>query len=272
MSDQSYLFVDGAYLRQRHADTMLAVFGEAADFDLSNLRQNLLHLRPLGGQDAFHRIFYYDCLHDIPKVGESDEELKSRIEQQRAAFDKIQSLHGFHVRLGSLSGSSRKMRQKEVDILLAVEMLDHAFRKNMTAAALIAGDLDFAPLLDSLVRLGTWVDVLYDPKSIAKGLLASADRGIPLTFHNYYSMCTPDFHLGHALPQEQMPAAWQPADQGFALAREGCLPNGDHVLLYKRDNEGVIYVVHQPPWLLLHNDSTVLENYFTLVHSPIEWI
>lgn len=78
MADQSYLFVDGAYLRQRHSDMMSAVFGKIADFDLSNLRQNLVHLTPLGTRDVFQRVFYYDCLHDIPKVGESDEELKAR--------------------------------------------------------------------------------------------------------------------------------------------------------------------------------------------------
>ncbi len=271
MADQSYLFVDGAYLRQRHSDMMSAVFGKIADFDLSNLRQNLLHLTPLGAQEAFQRVFYYDCLHDIPKVGESDEQLKLRIQEQRAAFDKIQSLHGFHVRLGSLSGSSRKMRQKEVDILLAVEMLDHAFRRNMTSAALIAGDLDFAPLLDSLVRLGTWVDVLYDPRSIAQGLLASADRGIPLTFHHYYNMCQPEFRAGNALPQKQANATWQPVDQGYSLTREGHLPNGDGVGLYERDNGCVIFVNHQPEWLLLHNDRAVLENYFTVTESAIEW-
>jgi uncharacterized LabA/DUF88 family protein len=277
MPDQSYLFVDGAYLRQRHLEVISAVFGKFAEFDLSNLRQNLLHLTPLGAQEAFQRVFYYDCLHDIPKVGESDEQLKSRIQEQRAAFDRIQSLHGFHVRLGSLSGSSRKMRQKEVDILLTVEMLDHAFRRNMTSAALIAGDLDFAPLLDSLVRLGTWVDVLYDPKSIAKGLLASADRGIPFVFGNYYSMCTPEFRSANPLPQRQMVASWQPVDHGFTLTREGHLSNGDAVGLYEPLAGAVgavgclIFVKQDPPWMLLHNDRTVLENYFTAINSIVVW-
>ena len=40
----------------------------------------------------------------------------------------------------------KKLRQKKVDVLLAVEALDHAFRGNMSRAYLIAGDLDFAPL------------------------------------------------------------------------------------------------------------------------------
>jgi uncharacterized LabA/DUF88 family protein len=247
MAEQCYLFIDGAYLRQRHGEMLSRVFGTAAEPDLSNLRQALPWRTPEGTRGQLQRVFYYDCLHDIAKVNETPEQLDARIRDQRAFFDKIQSNHGFHVRLGSLSGSSKKFRQKEVDILLAVEMLDNAFRKNMTSVALIAGDLDFAPLVDSLVRLGTWVDVYHDPKSIAPGLLASADRATPLVFHNYYALCDAEFQSGHPLPQTQMPAAWQPVDRGFALAREGRLPNGDAVGLYKSDAGSVIFVRQQTP-------------------------
>src|SRR5208337_3408836 len=109
----------------------------------------------------------------------------------------------------------------EVDILLAVEMLDHAFRKNMSSAAIVAGDLDFAPLIDSLVRLGTWVDVLYDPRSIASGLLASADRGVQLTFDDYYALCRAEYQNANRVPQKQPNATWRPENEGFSLRRTG---------------------------------------------------
>lgn len=205
-------------------------------------------------------------------MGENDTALRARIQEQTAFFDKIQSLHGFHVRLGSLSGSSRKFRQKEVDILIAVEMLDHAFRKNMSSAALIAGDLDFAPLVDSLVRLGTWVDILYDPKSIAQGLLDSADRGVELAFDDYYALCAPEYRAANPLPQRQPNVTWRPANEGFTLTRTGQLPTGETVQLYERAPGCVLFVDRQPsPWVLLHDNSTVLENYFTVTHSPIHW-
>lgn len=267
MPDQSYLFVDGAYLRQRHAEMMSQVFGSEASLDLAQMRERLRHKL-----QEFHRVFYYDCLHDIPKVGETDEELGVRIQEQKQFFDRVQSLHGFHVRLGSLSGSSRKLRQKEVDILLAVEMLDHAFRKNMSSAALVAGDLDFAPLIDSLVRLGTWVDVLYDPRSIAPGLLASADRGVQLSFDDYYALCTGGYQNANRVPQKQPNATWRPENEGFSLTRTGHMPNGETVRLFERATGCVLFVNHPPSsWLLLHDDRTVLENYFKIVHSSIEW-
>lgn len=55
------------------------------------------------------------------------------------------------------------------------------------------------------------------------------------------------------------------------MTREGRLPNGDGVGLYERDNGCAIFVDQQPAWLLLHNDRAVLENYFTVTESAIEW-
>jgi hypothetical protein len=220
----------------------------------------------------FQRVFYYDCLHDIPRVDETEAELNVRVQEQKAFFDRVQSLPGFHVRLGSLSGSSRKLRQKEVDILLAVEMLEHAFRKNMTSATLLAGDLDFAPLIDSLVRFGTWVDILYDPKSVAPALVASADRGVQIVFDDYHSMCTPTFRAANPLPQTQLNVTWSPEGAGYSLLKSGRTQNGDAVRLYRRGEESVLFVRAQPhQWLMSHNDATVLENYFSVSQGSLDW-
>lgn len=172
MPDHRYLFVDGAYLRTRHADAINSVFGETADLQLADLRT--IFPAPI------QRVFYYDSLHDIPKQNETQEQLTARVEAQQRFFDEIQSYEGFHLRLGSLSGTSRKFRQKEVDILLAVDALDHAFRRNMSEVTLLAGDLDFAPLVEALVRLGVWVEIWHDPRSVGKRLLEVADKPLAL--------------------------------------------------------------------------------------------
>jgi uncharacterized LabA/DUF88 family protein len=273
MSDQSYLFIDGAYLRQRHSEMMSRVFSKTGVCDLSYLRQNIRQLSPFGKREIFQRVFYYDCLDDIVKTNEDPDQLKTRIREQEEFFEKIRALEGFHVRLGSLSGTSKKKRQKEVDILLTVEMLDHAFRKNMTSATLIAGDLDFAPLLDSLVRLGTWVDVLYDPKSIAQGLLASADRGIPIRFHDYYLLATREFQTANQLPQSLHRPTWKPEEVGYVLLRSGHLPDGDLVRLFRQDPEHFLFLYKQNEIasVLSHRDPAVLENFFVVTQSPLEW-
>jgi uncharacterized LabA/DUF88 family protein len=267
MADQYYLFVDGAYLRQRHFDSISQVFSKPAKLDLSRLRRVLQ-----AHKMVFQRAFYYDCLDDIVKTNETEDALKKRIAEQEEFFDRIQSIDGFHLGLGSLSGTSKKKRQKEVDILLAVEMLDHAFRRNMTSAGLIAGDLDFKPLVESLVRLGTWVDVFYDPSSVAAGLLASADRGVALGFQNYYLMSEFEFCRDNPLPVQTDVRTWQDDAGGLSLSKRGSLQTGEAVELYEGTSQYALIVRQTPhPTRLTHSDGAVLENYFAVTHSPIQW-
>jgi uncharacterized LabA/DUF88 family protein len=155
MPDHNYLFIDGGYLRECYSRTIRGYFRE----------EGKLHFPTIRGNIGVTRVFYYDCLHDVPKKGESDSDFKQRVIEQSRLFDEIQNIPGFHVRLGSLSGKPPRLRQKKVDVLLAVEALDHAFRRNMAHAYLIAGDLDFAPLVDTLVRNGTYVTVMYEKTS-----------------------------------------------------------------------------------------------------------
>jgi uncharacterized LabA/DUF88 family protein len=184
MAETAYLFIDGAYLRESYDQAIRRVFGSATEGNL-DLYKTVDWLRKPSPY-IIRRVFYYDCLQDIRKERESEEEFKLKVEKQQARFDQIQALRGFHVRLGSLSGSAKKIRQKKVDVSLAVDALDHAFRKNMAGCYLLAGDLDFAPLVESLVRLGTWVEVVYDPRSAAKELYKAADGSYPLNFNTYY--------------------------------------------------------------------------------------
>jgi uncharacterized LabA/DUF88 family protein len=264
MQDHHYLFVDGGYFRARHTEAIKSVFGESCDLQLNGLA----NIFP----QKIQRVFYYDCLHDIPKVDETEEQLKNRVEAQQKTFDEIQSYEGFHVRLGSLSGNSRKLRQKEVDILLAVDALDHAFRQNMTGIILVAGDRDFAPLVESLVRLGVWVHIWFDPRSVGNRLLEVADKVTPIGFHDYYNRCPSEFVRTHPLPRQSpnVPDRIEEA-RNYLLLRTGSF--GVHtVRLFKHENNHMIVVGSNPPWLLQHDDQAVLENFFRVVHGQILWM
>jgi len=159
-----YLFIDGAYITKRYTEAMQRVFSADGELDLSRVQ-----LWCASNGHPVRRVFYYDCLADIKRERESETEFHARLEQQKERFDRIQSLSGFHVRLGKLTGT-RSLRQKGVDVLLAVDMLDHAFRKNMEEVYLLAGDADFVPLVEAVTRVGTWVNVVYDPRASAKAL------------------------------------------------------------------------------------------------------
>src|SRR5262249_24834326 len=112
-SEDTYLFIDGEYLRRIHRDAMRSIFlCDAGDEDID--------------YDDFKRVarakrvFFYDCIDDEKRPGEGDAEFQKRVHAQEAFFKKLGELKGFHIRQGSLKGTGKKKRrQKEIDVLLA---------------------------------------------------------------------------------------------------------------------------------------------------------
>ena len=90
------------------------------------------------------KTFYYDCKDDLKKATETEEQFRKRLEQEEH-FNGIQGVRGCHVQLGTLTSEGTRKRQKEVDILLTVDMMNRAIRQNMDHAFLLSGDADFRP-------------------------------------------------------------------------------------------------------------------------------
>jgi uncharacterized LabA/DUF88 family protein len=164
MLGDTYLFIDGGYLQTVYRDQFTPVFGDKYLVDYHTV------MRTFGAR----RAYLYDCLDDVQKPGETEVDFKARVEQQEARFDAIDKVEGLHVRYGYLS-PGKKRQQKEVDVLLAVDMLTHSFNKNMNEAVLLSGDRDFRPVVESIVQLGTLVRVAYDPRTGSKPLARAAD-------------------------------------------------------------------------------------------------
>lgn len=142
--ENTYLFIDGEYLRRVHNDALQSVFNRDGELAFELVKH----------EARAQRVFVYDCLDDLRRAGESESAYEGRIATQESFFDGIRSLNGVHVRLGSLRGTPKRFRQKEVDVLLATDMLTHGYDGNMRQAILIAGDLDFRPIVEALVRRG----------------------------------------------------------------------------------------------------------------------
>lgn len=168
--DSTYLFIDAGHLRNLGKTQIEDHFGEF-EFDLSHTKQSLEALK----------CFYYDSLPGKPRSSESEDMFATRKQKAQERVEKIRRYEGFHVRLGSVSGKDRKERQKQVDVLLAVDMLTHAFRNNMTHAVLVTGDLDFKPVVDALVYAGVYVTLRYGEEITSSELVASADRAEPIS-------------------------------------------------------------------------------------------
>jgi uncharacterized LabA/DUF88 family protein len=263
VSDSTYVFIDGNYLRKVADELIGEMFGTAAELNFDAIRPGV----------NVRRIFYYDCLNDRRGENESEAEFTERVARQEELFGSIQSLRDFHVRLGSVSGR-KKLRQKKVDVLLVVDALEHAFRGNMSRFRLIAGDLDFAPLVDCLVRLGTYVEVMYARRSAAVDLYRAADYSEELTLYTVYNWSTKDFHARHPIPRGFIDGA--PVPKIFTLIKAGS-HNSKTVQLYRSATEYLISVEHYDannPSLSLSlsfPDPDVLEKYFRLVYGPLEW-
>lgn len=262
MSD-AYVFIDGAYFREVTNDLIQRMFGVQAEIDYRFLFSRLHNY-----MSGLRRVFYYDCLDDLQKNGESNTDFEARVQAQRTTFDLIQSTEGFHVRLGSLSGKGNRKRQKKVDVLLAVEALDHAFRNNMEQVCLITGDLDFSPLVDSLVKLGTYVKIMYEPRSAARELYAAADAAYPIRLYDVHSWSSEDFRQRHPIPQGLSNNA---KPTGIVL-KTGTAQN-KIIQLYEQNG---MHYIYSPMWdhyslEVKFTDPVLLERYFGMMYAPIEW-
>ena len=167
MLGDNYLFIDGAYLREVYADLFNPLFGDVYQVDFRQMMTDF----------NARRAYLYDCPDEEKKGTETDAEFDKRLQQQLDQFDAIERVTGVHVRLGRLTPRKPKKerQQKEVDVLLAVDMLTHAFSGNMDQAILLAGDVDFRPVVESVVRTGTLVKIAYESRSISKDLRKASD-------------------------------------------------------------------------------------------------
>lgn len=254
----TYLFIDGGYLRRRYQDAMVKVFGVEGAIVPNKLPQ--LHWpRP-------KKAFYYDCV-DEQKKTESAAEFAVRRDGLERFFQQIQSIPGFHVSKGTLSGR----RQKEVDVSLAVDMLTHAFYKNMEEAVLVAGDLDFRPVVEALVRLGTYVILKSVKKSVSPDLEWAADASQQFGLIELHNLSTDDFKAAHPLP-ETVTGPWSRGGLGTGLLRRGVCGESEAILHAYIPGGYVLAICKATGTVYIQfGNLEVLEGYVKEVHGDLKW-
>lgn len=261
-NSSTYIFIDAGYLRQVMEQALVPFVGAPLGIRWESL------LVTFSGK----RAFYYDCLDELPRQGESDSELQERLQGQSRLIDEINAAPGLFVRLGSLRGDARRRRQKEIDVLLAVDMLTHSHNRNMSRAVLIAGDLDFKPVVEALVMQGTLVTVVSDLRSTSRDLANAADRHEPLSLRTLWRISSGphDVATSKLLPSEFAYAQ----DPKSAPVQSGLL-EGKPVHLY---NEGAHWkavlpvtrtVMMSTRWQ--HNDREKLLEFLRLEFGSIQW-
>lgn len=221
-----YLFVDGGALRG-YVENLSARFFGAQTFDLD--------FRYIEG--GFTKVFYYDAI-PTRRPDETEADYSTRISPQTNLHTRLIATERIHV----YEGDARKRRkaggleQKMVDVMLAVDMLTHTFRKNMQRATLLTGDQDFKPLIDALVGEGMFVTLWYPAGETNAELLAAADRRRPLKLGEVASLLTEESRLRFTLPSEhQANAGSLPGDP-----LSDWIHAGRHYSLYRVDGDWII--------------------------------
>lgn len=263
---KTYLFVDGSNFRQYFNQITQIWFEQEVEFDFGRIKKYF------GAEKAF----YYDCIDDVKNDHENNNQYEQRINSQEEKLNKIREVEGCHVYLGSLSGKGKKKRQKEVDVLLAVQMMEHALRGNMSKAVLLSGDKDFRPLVESLIRLGLFVEVSGDKNHISKDLIHSADSHKKLSIDQYFDWADTPLKQQHPLEIKRLSFFIHRADEdSFHLKKKGKCNDKDVYIF--------IGINHKGYWLTtsdkkmndnsawVDNNLEKLELYFNLKYGNIIW-
>lgn len=170
----SYVFIDGAYLRGLAHDWGIAAPNprKLATGVVESGQVQTWAFDPTKHPNALlGRITYYDALPD------DEAERSPDLEDYWKAIEVLDDVHlGF----GALKGLKRKVRQKGVDALIAVDMLVGAFSGLFDIAVLVAGDADFVPVVEEVKRRGVMVAVAASTASLADDLRRVADRFIDI--------------------------------------------------------------------------------------------
>jgi uncharacterized LabA/DUF88 family protein len=258
--EKRYLFIDGAYLRNQFERFANLWFEGNEEIDYAAI-VNLLMV---------NKCFYYDCLDDMQRSGEAQKDFEERVAIQKGIFNKISRVPRAHVRYGTLKGASNKRRrQKEVDILIAVDMMSHAARKNMDEAILLAGDMDFTPVVESLVDLGLTVTVIADAKTVASELTWAADAFHELTISFYHAFASRPLKQKYPLPEATPNGS--PPDGG--VLKKGHLGD-DMCVLFLADSDHIIYVQSFQGGQSLRvrfNDLEKLELFCEAEYGKLQW-
>ena len=166
-------FIDGGYLREQCSKK----FNDKINFE--ELKGHIIGQFNSNTNGNYKgdliRIYYYDAIvdHENPKFKE-----------QTDYFNRIIDINGYEVRLGDLipTGKDGKgsLKQKGVDVLLAVDMLSKAYSEQYDFAVIIAGDSDFFEVVNAVKDSGKRVFGMYFRNHIAENLYDVLDARIEM--------------------------------------------------------------------------------------------
>lgn len=172
MNQQAAIFIDGAYLQRVLADE----FGRAR-IDFGRLAVNM------AGETDVLRTYYYDSLPYQSRSPSAHEQ--ERFDSARRFYHSLDLLPRFEVRLGQMElrgqrpNGSPVFEQKRIDMMLSVDLVQHAAKGHIQQAILLAGNSDFIPAIAVAKSEGVLVR-LFHGGSCHNDLLREVDERVRL--------------------------------------------------------------------------------------------
>jgi uncharacterized LabA/DUF88 family protein len=163
------IFVDGGYLRE-----LCKGLYKNDNINFGKLSWTFIRMFNTYSTNPFQansiRIYYYDAIADKSHPD---------YETQRKYFESIDDQYAYTVRLGQLVQSSKKLlKQKGVDILMAIDAITKAYTNQYDTAMFMMGDRDFIPLIEAVKDAGKKTMCVYYPRNSSKDLIRTFDMRI----------------------------------------------------------------------------------------------
>lgn len=177
---KALLLIDGGYF-----DFLLRSMGSPR-LDYGRLAEAICRAFDL----SLLRCTYFNCLPYLSASPSPEDQEAFR--KKEGFYQRLQKLDRFEVKLGRLAfrGLDEQtgkpvLEQKQVDVLLAVEMVYAAARRSADAIVLLSGDGDFLPAVEIVKREGLTFALAHGPRAghpltVHEALWEAADLRLPL--------------------------------------------------------------------------------------------
>ncbi|MGB7787293.1 NYN domain-containing protein [Methanoregula sp.] len=173
MSERAVVLIDGGYLNK-----ILPALLPGRKIDYEKFSDMVC------GNCERLRTYYYNCMpYQSSPVTPEESEKYSKMNQ---FIRRLEQLSRFQIKLGRLQKYYNETgdvvyKQKRMDVLLAVDMAQLSWSRNISTAILVAGDSDFVPVVQTAKDAGVLVKLYYSDIAVHDELLTSADDKIKIT-------------------------------------------------------------------------------------------
>jgi uncharacterized LabA/DUF88 family protein len=122
----------------------------------------------VSGERQLFRAYYYNILQDAERRGFAYQE-------QQKFLATLYNTPLLEIRLGTSKYRGETLVEKGVDIMMATDILQYAWRDLYDVAVLVSGDGDFAYALQAVKDLGKHVEVAAFPSNLSHELAQTSD-------------------------------------------------------------------------------------------------